>query len=141
MGVETMEPIIIAFDGECLMCSRTIRWVAERDHRELIRFTRLQDPIGKAMIAQSGEPALDSMLVRLDDRILARSSAVVGILDALGGFWKLPAFIGRLIPRPMRDWLYNFIARHRYQWFGKGDACSMPSEALTRRLLSSETPS
>jgi len=129
------QSLIIAFDGECLMCSRTIRWVAERDHAERIRFTRLQDSTGQEMITQSGETPLDSMLVRREGQISARSTAVLAVLEALGGIWKIPAFLGSLIPRCLRDRLYDFVASHRYQWFGKGDACSMPSEALLRRLL------
>lgn len=129
------QAIIIAFDGECLMCSRTIHWVAERDCADRIRFTRLQDPIGREMIAQAGVAPLDSMLVRRDGQLLARSAAVLAVLDGIGGVSKIPATLGRCIPRPWRDALYDFIAKRRYRWFGKGDACALPSEALKRRLL------
>lgn len=132
---EISKKIIIAFDGDCLMCSRSTRWIADRDRADRIRFTRLQDPIGQQMIAASGTPDLDSMLVRENDRVLSRSTAVLAVLSTLGGLWKIPAAIGKVIPRPVRDGLYDFIARHRYQWFGKGAACAMPSEALRQRLL------
>ncbi|MEP4077687.1 thiol-disulfide oxidoreductase DCC family protein [Haloferula sp.] len=135
METEASQPIIIAFDGECLMCSRTIRWVADRDAENRIRFTRLQDPTGAEMITQSGEAPLDSMLVRQNDQTLARSSAVLAVLETIGGFWKIPATLGKWIPRPVRDKLYDYVASHRYQWFGKGDACALPSEALRKRLL------
>lgn len=127
--------IIIAFDGDCLMCSRSIRWIADRDRADCIRFTRLQDPIGQQMIAESGSEPLDSMLVLRNGEILSRSSAVIAILETLGGFWKVPAFMGKMIPRPLRDTFYKFIAAHRYQWFGKNETCSIPSEALRHRLL------
>jgi predicted DCC family thiol-disulfide oxidoreductase YuxK len=61
---------------------------------------------------------------------------VLAILDTLGGHWRIFAMTARLVPRPIRDMLYNFIASHRYGWFGKGDACSLPSEALKKRLIS-----
>lgn len=128
-------PLIIAFDGQCLMCSRTTRFVAERDRHERIRFTRLQDSLGEQMSAAAGTDLLDSMLVKQGERILDRSDGVIAILQALGGAWKMPAFFGRLIPRSLRDKLYDYIAGHRYEWFGKGDACSLPGEAVSRRLL------
>lgn len=130
-----LAPLIIAFDGECLMCSRAIRFVAERDRRDRIRFTRLQDPTGTEMSDAAGTGLLDSMLVRQDERILMQSDAVIAILHTIGGVWRLPAFLGRVIPRSLRDRLYDFVADHRYDWFGTGDACSMPSETLSRRLV------
>lgn len=135
MNPDRTEPIIIAFDGDCLMCSRTIRWLAERDSADRIRFTRLQDPTGAEMVAQSGGKPLDSMLVRRHGEILARSAAVLAVLNTLGGSWRIPEFLGKAVPLFLRDALYNFIADHRYQWFGKGDACALPSEALQRRLI------
>ena len=135
MEPQAPQAIIIAFDGECLMCSRTTRWIAERDAADRVRFTRLQDALGQEMIRLSGIAELDSVLVRENEHVHARSAAVLAILSALGGFWKMLAVLGKLIPRPLRDALYDFIASHRYQWFGKGDACAMPSEALKRRLL------
>jgi predicted DCC family thiol-disulfide oxidoreductase YuxK len=117
-------PLVVRFDGECLMCSRTIRFVAAEDRAGIIRFKPLD---------AEGEP--DSMLVETGGRVLDRSSGVLAILGALGGHWRAMALAGRLIPRPLRDLLYRFIARHRYRWFGKGDACGLPSEALKERLL------
>jgi predicted DCC family thiol-disulfide oxidoreductase YuxK len=129
------QPITIAFDGDCLMCSRSIRWVAERDAADQVRFTRLQDEMGQKMAAASGGAPLDSMLVRSGDQVLDRSTGVLAVMKTLGFPWSVAAGLGKLIPRTLRDRLYNYIADHRYQWFGKGDACSMPSEALRRRLL------
>jgi predicted DCC family thiol-disulfide oxidoreductase YuxK len=116
--------LVVRFDGECLMCSRTIRFVAAEDRADLIRFRALDE---------EGEP--DSVRVETGDQVLDRSAAVLAILEALGGHWRAMALAGRLIPRPLRDALYRFIARHRYRWFGKADACSLPSAALKKRLL------
>lgn len=130
------DPILIAFDGDCLMCSRAIRFTAEHDRHDRIRFTRLQDETGRSMSGAFGGAPLDSMLVRSGNRVLDRSEAVIEVLENLGGFWRLPAMLGRLIPKSWRDRLYDFIANRRYQWFGKGDACALPSEAVRRRLMS-----
>lgn len=127
--------ILIAFDGECLMCSRSIRFIAERDRHDRIRLTRLQGELGREVSGAAGEAPPDTMLVRRGGQVLDRSDAVIAVLETLGGIWKLPAGLSRLLPKAWRDGLYNFIAARRYRWFGKGDACSLPSEALQRRLL------
>ncbi|MCH7227678.1 DCC1-like thiol-disulfide oxidoreductase family protein [Haloferula sp. A504] len=120
------EPILVRFDGDCLMCSSTIRFVADEDRAKLVRFKPLEVEDGE-------EP--DTMLVDAAGRTLDRSDGVLAILSVLGGHWRAMAMAGRLIPRPLRDALYRFIARNRYRWFGKGNACALPSEALRERLL------
>lgn len=127
--------IVIAFDGECLMCSRSIRWLAEHDRDDRLRFVRLQSPRGRAMEARAGTGSLATALVEADGRIYARSDAVLRVLRSLGGLFRLLAALGRLIPRRIRDGIYDFIAARRHRWFGRGDACALPSEALRRRLL------
>lgn len=118
------KPVIVRFDGECLMCSRSIRFIADEDRGGLVRFKALES---------AGEP--ETMLVETGGRVLDRSDAVLAILDALGGHWRALALAGRLLPRPLRDALYRFVAKRRYRWFGKGDACALPSEALRERMV------
>jgi predicted DCC family thiol-disulfide oxidoreductase YuxK len=127
--------ITIAFDGECLMCSRSIRWLAEHDRADQLRFVRLQSPRGRELEARAGTGALATALVEADGRIHSRSDAVLRLLRALGGPFRLLAGLGHLIPRRLRDAAYDFIATRRHRWFGKGDACALPSAALRRRLL------
>lgn len=127
--------IIIAFDGECLMCSRSIRWLAEHDRHDQLRFVRLQSPRGRELEARAGTHTLSTALVEADGRIHSRSDAVLRLLRALGGPFRLLGGLGHLIPRRLRDAAYDFIAARRHRWFGRGDACALPSEALRRRLL------
>jgi predicted DCC family thiol-disulfide oxidoreductase YuxK len=87
------------------------------------------------MEKQAGTGDLMTALVAADGRIYSRSDAVLRICRALGGQFRLLAAIGRFIPRLFRDGAYDFIAARRHRWFGKGDACAMPSEALRSRLL------
>ncbi len=119
-------PILVRFDGLCLMCSRSIRFLATEDRADLIRFQPF-----------TANEAPDSMLVETENRTLDRSDAVLAILHALGGHWRAFAFCGSLIPRSLRNHLYNFITSHRYQWFGKSDTCTLPDEEVKRRMIPS----
>ena len=130
------DKIVVAFDGECLMCSRSIRWLAENDPADQLRFVRLQSPRGREMEMQAGTGDLMTALVAADGRIYSRSDAVLRLWQALGGRFRVISWIGRtFIPRRFRDGAYDFIAARRHRWFGKGDACALPSEALRVRLL------
>ena len=119
-------PVLVRFDGECLMCSGSIRFLADEDHACLLRFTPLRTP---------GGAAPDTMLVEKEGRTLDRSDGVIAVLETLGGHWRALGIVGRMVPRFLRDAAYRFIASHRYQWFGKGNACSLPGEALRKRLV------
>ncbi|MCW1923750.1 DCC1-like thiol-disulfide oxidoreductase family protein [Luteolibacter arcticus] len=128
--------IVLAFDGDCLMCSRSIRFLAEHDPRRRFRFVKLQSPLGQSMEERAGTGVLNTALVETDGQIFSRSDAVLRVMHGLGGQWRILSWIGRfIIPRTFRDRAYDFIAARRHKWFGKGDACSMPSEALRERLL------
>lgn len=121
-------PILVRFDGLCLMCSRTIRFLATEDRADLIRFQPL-----------TGNNTPDSMLVETGNRTFDRSDAILAILHALGGHWRVLALSGSIIPRFLRNHLYNFIASHRYQWFGKSDTCMLPDEEVKRRMMRENT--
>lgn len=126
---------MVAFDGECLMCSRGIRWLAEHDAVDQLRFVRLQSPRGREMEQRAATGDLMTVLVEADGRIFSRSDAVLRLGRAMGGGFRLLAAIGSWMPRTLRDGAYDFIAARRHRWFGKGDACALPSEALRGRLL------
>jgi predicted DCC family thiol-disulfide oxidoreductase YuxK len=133
--VDEHDFIIVAFDGDCLMCSRSIRFLAEHDPEKRLRFVKLQSPLGQSMEERAGTGTLNTALVKADGEVLSRSNAILRVLRELGGGWRLLSLLGRCIPRPLRDWAYDFIAARRHRWFGKGDACAMPSEALRERLI------
>ena len=127
--------IIVAFDGDCLMCSRSIRFLAEHDPKKRFRFVKLQSPRGQQMEERAGTGMLNTALVEADGEVFSRSNAILRAMRELGGGWRLLSMLGRCIPPSLRDWAYNFIATRRHKWFGKGDACAMPSEALRERLM------
>ncbi|MGE9270651.1 MAG: DCC1-like thiol-disulfide oxidoreductase family protein [Verrucomicrobiales bacterium] len=132
---------LLAFDGECMMCSRAIQFLAAEDQADMLRFTPLQSGRGqelekRARPSHSIVPAQESILVDTGSAVFARSSAVLVALEVLGGHWRILAQIGRLIPPRLRDAAYDLVARHRKDWFRNRQACALPSEALRRRLIS-----
>jgi predicted DCC family thiol-disulfide oxidoreductase YuxK len=134
--VAETEKIVLAFDGECLMCSRGIRWLAENDRADQLRFVRLQSARGLEMERRAGTGELMTALVEADGRVYSRSDAVLRVCRALEWRFQAISWIGRtFVPRVFRDRAYDFIAARRHRWFGKGDACALPSEALRGRLL------
>ncbi|WP_035609737.1 DCC1-like thiol-disulfide oxidoreductase family protein [Haloferula sp. BvORR071] len=132
------ETITIAYDGECMFCSRSIRFLAEHDRHKRLSFVPLQTPLGREIEEQAGSAKLSSVVIRDGTGAYNRSEGALRIMRALGGVWALLAEVGRLIPRGLRDWAYDYIAAHRYRWFGKADVCSLPSPALRERLLDGE---
>ncbi|QJE96735.1 thiol-disulfide oxidoreductase DCC family protein [Luteolibacter luteus] len=132
------EQLVVAFDGECLMCSRGVRFLAERDRHQRLHFVPLQSSMGREMEQRAGTEKLSTMIVKRGDQVLARSEGILSVLQALGGIWAVLARMARIFPRVLRDAVYDFIAARRHRWFGKGDVCSLPSEALRQRLIDGE---
>ena len=133
-------PAVIFYDGVCGLCDRTVRFVLRRDHAGRFRFATLQSDYAAAALARHGRDAtdLDSVCLLLDpdgpgERLLAKSDAVLAILDGLGGVWRLAA-AARWLPRGWRDAAYDALARRRYRWFGRFDQCPIPSPELRARL-------
>lgn len=132
---------IILFDGVCNLCNGFVQFVIRHDPAGRFRFAALQSAEAQALLAAQGLPPAslptadpDSVLLLSDGRLYSHSTAVLRIAHGLGGFWRL-AGVGWVLPRPWRDALYRFVARHRYQWFGRQESCMLPSPALRGRFL------
>jgi predicted DCC family thiol-disulfide oxidoreductase YuxK len=130
---------IILFDGVCNLCSGVVRFVIARDPRAHFRFAALQSDAARRACAEVGAtpPAAvdpDTIIVIADGRALERSDAALAIAARLPFPW--PIFgVFRLLPRALRDWLYRFVAKNRYRWFGKSETCMMPTPELRARFL------
>lgn len=128
---------IVFYDGVCGLCDRWVRFVLKRDKQRTLRFAPLQ---GKTAQARKDLPAeLRTVVFVLrrgasGEQIFTRSEAALRLLDHLGGCWRIVSWL-RLIPRPIRDAVYDAIARHRYQWFGQFDTCPLPSPEWRDRFL------
>jgi len=131
----TQRPIVF-FDGVCGLCNRFVDWVITRDGRGHFVFAPLQGATARAMGVEprTADPALWSIVLVDDTGVRERSDAVLVIAAELGGVYRLATTL-RWIPRPLRDWVYDRIARRRYRFFGKRDACRMPTEAEQDRFL------
>jgi predicted DCC family thiol-disulfide oxidoreductase YuxK len=132
---------VVLFDGVCALCNRTVQHLLERDRRGVLRFAPLQGPTAAALWQRhpGRNPGLKTMVYVRDfgtpDEVLFfRSRAVLEILSDLGGPWRWVR-LARLIPGPIRDAVYNAIARRRYAWFGRYDACRLPSPGQEERFL------
>jgi predicted DCC family thiol-disulfide oxidoreductase YuxK len=129
---------ILLFDGVCNLCNAAVQFVLARDTKQYFRFASLQSEAGGRLLREHGIPIPEgdpsSMVVIEDGRAFERSSAALRIVRHLGWPWKLLyAFV--VVPRFLRDAMYRFIANHRYAWFGKKDACLMPTPELRARFL------
>ncbi|MFC7186754.1 thiol-disulfide oxidoreductase DCC family protein [Halorubrum yunnanense] len=127
---------VILFDGVCNLCSGFVQFVLPRDTGGRYRFASLQSDVGQALLDEHDLPSdeLDSVVLIEDGESYVKSAAVIRIATGLGGVYRLLAPF-RYAPRSIRDRIYDFVAEHRYQWFGKKDQCMMPSGDVQSRFL------
>ncbi|MBS1690428.1 MAG: thiol-disulfide oxidoreductase DCC family protein [Bacteroidetes bacterium] len=137
MSVIAAERPILFFDGVCNFCNSTINFIIRHDKKELFLFAALQSEKGRELLRhiKQDEALPQSVILSYKGRIYEKSDAVLQTARLLGGVWSL-LLIGHILPRFVRDSIYNFIARRRYRWFGKRDACMVPSPAVRARFLS-----
>jgi predicted DCC family thiol-disulfide oxidoreductase YuxK len=123
------------FDGVCNLCNGTVNFLIDRDRRARLRFAPLQGSTFAELAARHPElRGIDSFVLSQGGRVHVRSGAAVRILMALGGPWRLAGAL-LAVPRPLRDRLYDFVARRRYRWFGRTDTCRIPTPELRARFL------
>lgn len=130
------ESHILLFDGVCNLCIGVVNFTIKRDSKRKFKFAALQSESGQALLEQFNLSTIDlnSFIFIYDDRCFVKSSAVLHVLKELGGVWKLfYAFI--IIPAPIRDCLYAFVAKTRYKIFGKRDTCMVPTAEIKKRFL------
>jgi predicted DCC family thiol-disulfide oxidoreductase YuxK len=127
---------VIFFDGVCNLCNRSVQFVIKKDKKKQFRFASLQGKAGQELLRQFNLPAdqFNSFILVEGDHIYNRSTAVLRMLRKLGSAWQL--FYGFIIvPKFIRNAIYNWIARNRYKWFGKKNECMIPTPELKERFL------
>ena len=126
---------VLLFDGVCALCNGTVKLVLKFDRRRTMRFAPLDSPPGKALLGAHPElEKVDSIVLIEGSRASVRSTAVLRILSYLGWPWKA-LLIGYLIPREIRDSLYDVVAHWRYRVFGKYPSCPIPPPEVRSRFL------
>jgi len=118
---------VVFFDGVCNLCNRIVDFLIRRDKKHVLRYAPLQGSSAAQLLDAKMVSDLPSVAFLDSTGAYQRSNAVLRAAAKLGGIWSLAKWL-LIIPRPVRDWVYNWIARNRYKWFGKRDSCRLPTE-------------
>ena len=121
------ESHIVVFDGMCNLCSAVVDFITARDPHNAFTYVPMQSPQGRQLLDAHGVSMnqVDTFLLIGNGDALVRSDAAIAIAAELGRPWNLLATL-RLVPRPIRDRVYSFVAKNRYRWFGKRATCKLP---------------
>lgn len=129
-------PVIILFDGVCILCSKLVRFVIDRDAAKRFKFSPLQSHTARQLlIEQKNElPELNSIVLIYKGKAYYKSSAALRIAGALDGPWRALVIL-LIVPRILRDAVYDYVGNRRYRWFGRMNECWIPSEDVRDRFL------
>lgn len=127
---------VIVFDGVCALCSRWVRFLLRFDREARYRFAAMQGEHGSALLRAHGLDPQDPLSFLLLDAQGAwtDTDAILRVLTGLGGAWRLAGVL-QAVPRRWRDGAYRVLARNRYRWFGRHDACLLPDPQQAERFL------
>jgi predicted DCC family thiol-disulfide oxidoreductase YuxK len=137
----TSEPAVLLYDGTCGFCDGAVKFILRIDRRGEMRFAALDSDFGAAVLERHPALAAVDSVVYVEDpdgageRVSVRSEAALRVARYLGAPWSLLAVAGRLIPAPVRDWLYDHFAAIRYRVFGRVDSCALPAPEVRARFI------
>ncbi len=135
MNIPTDKNIVL-FDGICNLCNASVRFIIKRDRKNLFYFASLQGVAGQELLRNFDMETdqFNSFVLIEKNKIFTRSEAVLRVLKILGRGWKfLYAFI--ILPKFIRDGIYNLVSKNRYKWFGKKQECPLPSPEWKAKFL------
>jgi len=127
---------IVLFDGVCNLCNSSVQFLIKNDKKNILFFASLQSEAGQALLKKFDLPTnvFNSFVLVDGEQIYLRSSAALKVASYLGGFWKVLQVLW-IVPRFVRDGVYNLIAKNRYRWFGKKTECMIPTPELKAKFL------
>jgi len=132
---------IVLYDGVCGLCNRAVQFLLKRDRLDRLQFASLQSDIAAKVLNRHGlDPkGLDTVYAVLNygepnETLLAKGDAFLFFSGVVGGIWSV-ARVVKIMPRPVRNGLYDFVARHRYQVFGKSESCMLPDPKQRHKFL------
>jgi predicted DCC family thiol-disulfide oxidoreductase YuxK len=131
----TQHQPVLFYDGVCNFCNSSVNFIIKKEKRPTLTFAALQSDAGDVVKATFGNnPVPDSLILFDNGKVYVKSSAALRITRYLRGGWPLFGIFW-IIPPFIRHFVYDFIARNRYKWFGKKDQCMIPSPELRKRFL------
>lgn len=127
---------VIFFDGVCNLCSGFVQFIIKQDKKQQFSFAALQSKYAQEALKSYdlNTSELQSVVFITNNRVYTKSDAAIEIAKQLGGLWYLLSGL-KIFPLSFRNWVYDFIGKNRYKWFGKTDSCMVPSEELKSRFL------
>ena len=128
---------IILFDGVCNLCDSSVQYVIKHDKKDIFRFVALQSELGQNILKHIGiNPIHTDSIVLYEPGIsyFYKSTAALEIAKGLSGIFTL-ASIFTLLPSGIRDFIYDYVARNRYKWYGKKEVCMIPTPELKTKFL------
>lgn len=128
---------IIFFDGICNLCNGAVQFVIERDGKNYFKFAALQSDFAQKELASHklNVKQGDSFVLLEKGRVYEQSTAALRVAKKLKGLWSI-LYVLIIVPPFIRDWMYKFIARNRYKWFGKQESCWVPTPELKNKFYS-----
>ena len=127
---------ILLFDGHCNLCSVWVQFIIKRNPTKTIRFASLQSRAGRALLDSHNidQNYIDSLVFIEEKRLSMSSTAALRTLSYLSS-WESQLKLLLIMPRPLRDLVYRFVARYRYVWFGRREQCMVPTAELKERFI------
>jgi predicted DCC family thiol-disulfide oxidoreductase YuxK len=132
---------VVLFDGVCNLCNGAVNFIIDRDPEGHVQFAPLQSELAQTALEARGHSAsdLDTMVLLTEEAVYVRSDAALRIARRLSGAWPLLSLFV-WVPRPLRDAVYDWVASHRYDWFGTRASCRLPTPDLRHRFLAYDPP-
>ena len=133
---QSQDKSILLFDGVCNLCSFFVNFTIKRDRKKELLFASLQSETGKKLLQKFDLPTSDfhSLILINNDEYYTRSTAALKVVKGFRGLWPV-FYIFIIIPKPIRDFCYDFIAKNRYRWFGKKEQCYLPAADIEGRFF------
>lgn len=126
---------VIFFDGVCNLCNASVQFAIEHDKKDVFRFTALQGDYAKNILTKFNlnPENMNSIILMEDDKLYNKSSAALRIAKRLNGIFPI-LYVFIVVPKFIRDWFYDIIAKNRYKWWGKQKSCWVPSPELKSKF-------
>lgn len=136
MNIEDKHNVILLFDGYCNLCNGCVKFVLKHEKNNKVSFASLQSETGRTLLIkyQIDASTIDSLVLIENGKAFIKSSAALKLSKYLKGLYPL-CMSFMIIPPFIRNWVYDYIAKHRYKWFGKSETCMIPDKNVANRFL------